>query len=449
MIGVYYLGFALLLSVVAPFLLWRKKARAGLTQKLGLVPAHVVLKAQQDSNSLRIWFHAVSVGELNAITPLLHAVRKAYPHASLFVSTTTATGQQLAKEKFGEWLTVFYFPFDLPWATANWLDTINPHAVIIAETEIWPGFTQQCRHRDIALACVNGRISPRSFKGYRRFSWFFRSVLQSFAAIAVQTEAEGDRYKGLGANPATIHVTGNLKFDGISALDEAAKAQLKAEIKVADDDRVIVAGSTHEGEEIALLKTLSECRKTQPELRTKLILVPRHPERFDRVCKIVEEAGWQPKRFSRNEFFDGDRDVYVLDTIGQLNRFYAVANVAFVGGTIAPIGGHSLIEPYAYGVPVVCGPHTEKTKDIARSLSSCQALVQVADGNALTAAVQTLLADPQQRNHKGTAGRNYLLSSQGAVTRTLSIISGILPQLPSSTYKEESKVLAPVGGKEP
>jgi 3-deoxy-D-manno-octulosonic-acid transferase len=442
MISLYYIGFALLLCAVGPFLLWKKKARAGLWQKLGIVPARVIEARMRSGDAPRLWFHAVSVGEFNAILPLLQALHAQYEDASVFVSTTTATGQKLAQERVGSWATVFYFPYDLPWSVNAWLNAVQPHLAIIAETEIWPGFTHECNRRNIKLCCVNGRISPRSYKGYMNFRPFFASVLAKFSALGVQGQEEAQRYISLGANPKAVHVTGNLKFDGITGITKQEQLALREELRIEAEDFVMVAGSTHEGEEFVVIDCLRRMRIELNEATPRLIIAPRHPERFARVCQIVESAGFTPRRFSRGDTFVQAQDVYVLDTIGQLNRYYAAADVAFVGGTIAPIGGHSLIEPYAYAVPVVCGPHTEKTRDIARNLLACGALAQVRDTDALTREILDLAKNPTARTDRGRKGQNYLLASQGAVQRSLRMLAEYFPQPARDGARDQARELS-------
>lgn len=446
MISLYYFGFTLLLCIAGPFLLLHKKARAGLVQKLGVVPDYVKAGKTRAGNELRIWIHAVSVGEFNAVHPLIQALRTDYPSAAIFVSTTTATGQKLAHEKIGDFATVFYFPFDLPWALNSWLDAIAPHMVVIAETEIWPGFTHEAAKRGIQLCCVNGRISPRSFKGYQRFDWFFSTVLSKFAALGVQTEEEAQRYIALGGRTQSIHVNGNLKFDGLKKLASDEQARLREKLCLNSNDRVIVAGSTHEGEETPVLEALRQLRtqfKNGDDSHgdTRLIIAPRHPERFERVCQVILDAGFTVRRYSLDDVFVHTNDVYVLDTIGQLNNYYAVADIAFVGGTIAPIGGHSLIEPYVYGIPVVCGPHTEKTKDIARGLLAVDAMVQAHDGAAVTKALVAMAQSPETRKRRGLAGQKYIMQGQGAVKRTVGMLAGLFP----ATATKESKAAVATG----
>jgi 3-deoxy-D-manno-octulosonic-acid transferase len=419
MIWLYYLLVALVLALAGPvILLLQKKTRTGLAQKLGSVPADF---ASDLPEGKRIWFHAVSVGEFNAILPLLKAFKEKHSHYSIFVSTTTATAQQLAQDKVGAWAKTFYFPLDLPFCFNPWLDCIKPEVVAIAETEIWPGFSYECQRRGIELCFVNGRLSPRSFGRYSKLKAFFGPVIGRFNVIAAQSQQEAQRYLELGAKRQAVVATGNMKFDGIEPIAQSEQAQLRELLNLSNDDMVITGGSTHEGEESALLSALKSLGG-----KTRLILVPRHPERFEQVATLIESVGFRVRRYSRQQSFEKEGDVFLLDTIGKLTAFYSVTSVAFVGGTLVPVGGHSLIEPCAYEIPVVSGQHIFKTRDVAERLMQRQALVMVKDQSELTQQLQALIDSPAQRRMLGVNGKAFLLESRGAVERTLAALETVL-----------------------
>lgn len=415
----YYTVVALVLLLAGPVLLCFKKCRAGLGQKFGFIPSSIGSRAQQsaDGDSKRVWFHAVSVGEFNAVFPLILEFRKKHPGAEIFISTTTGTGQEQALRKAGEFATVFYFPFDLPFALNSWLNVVQPHLVAIVETEIWPGFMWACASRRIPVVLLNGRLSPKSFQGYMRWKWFFSSVVNSFAGMAVQSDSEATRYAALCGRADKIEVCGNIKIDGIKAIPDSDRLALVKTLGLQSSDFVLVAGSTHEGEETPLLDLAKECRARGCPI--KLILVPRHPERFARVASLIESAGFRTRKFSRNESFQTEQDVYLLDTVGQLARFYSVANVAFVGGTIVSIGGHNLAEPCAYQYPVVCGPHVHKTRDIAASMKDAGALLVAQDVSHLHEVLLELRTSPEKCKKVGQSGRAWLHANEGALARTL------------------------------
>ncbi len=403
-------------------MLCAKKARAGLTQKLGFIPSELRSKVSRYGSYPRIWFHAVSVGELNAVLPLIEEFHKQHPEYKIFISNTTATGHEQAKAKAAKLADLFFFPFDLPWATNAWLDLINPSVVAIVETERWPGFMEECKTRKIPVLLLNGRLSPKSFRGYKRFQFFFASVLNKFSALAVQSESEKERFAELMGNPQVpIRVCGNIKLDGAKPCSEAEKMQLRHKLGLNASEIVVVAGSTHEGEETAFINALKEL-----DYKFRLILVPRHPERFQRVASLIESAGSTAKRFSLNESIEAARDVYLLDTIGQLTRFYSIADIAFVGGTIANVGGHNLVEPCIYKTPVICGPHIHKTKDLFQKMQEANALQVLNDEKELSPAIKSLLESPQKRKELGENGYNFLAQSQGALAKTLALLEEYL-----------------------
>jgi len=433
-ISIYYILLSLALIIVGPFLLIWKKARAGLSQKLGIVPDELRRFAQQlDPARRRVWFHAVSVGEFNALLPLIESFRSRHPDYQIFVSTTTATGQEQARQRCSSFAQVFYFPFDLPWITSTWLNLLRPELVAIIETEIWPGFMNECRKRDINVVLVNGRLSPRSFKGYMRWQWFFAPVLANFNAIAVQSESEKERYAALAGqrHAAAITVCGNIKLDGLKACSPAETVQIRDRLNLKADDFVIVAGSTHEGEESAFLAALKAL-----DGRFKLILVPRHPERFDRVAQLIESSGYRARRFTRQEGFANSHDVYLLDTIGQLGKYYSLAQIAFVGGTIAPVGGHNLVEPCAHKAAVICGSHVHKTKDLFQKLNEREALLMVHDEKDLISSIRRLLESPAERIELGENGFRFLAENQGALAKTLSLLEKYLDRSESNQPRE-------------
>lgn len=419
---IYYFFFGLVLLTVGPFLLLTKKARAGLFQKLGFVPSEFKAKVSLYGESPRIWFHAVSVGEFNAVLPLIEEFHNKHPEYKIFISNTTATGHEQAKAKASKLADMFFFPFDLPWATNTWLDLIKPRAVAIVETERWPGFMEECKTRKIPVLLLNGRLSPKSFRGYKRFQFFFASVLNKFSALAVQSESEKERFAELMGNPQVpIRVCGNIKLDGAKPCSDAEKMQLRHKLGLGANEIVVVAGSTHEGEESAFLNSLKELN-----YKFRLILVPRHPERFQRVATLIESSGSRAKKFSLSDTLETEKDVYLLDTIGQLTRFYSIADIAFVGGTIANIGGHNLVEPCIYKTPVICGPHIHKTKDLFQKMQEANALQVLNDEKELSPSLKFLLDSPQKRKELGENGYNFLAQSQGALAKTLALLEEYL-----------------------
>jgi 3-deoxy-D-manno-octulosonic-acid transferase len=432
-IFLYYCVVFIVLILASPLLIFKGKARAGLWQKLGMVPESFAVKSPS------VWFHAVSVGEFNAIKTLLALFQAEHPDIPVVVSTTTRTGQALAQETVGSWAKVVYMPYDLPWSVSAWLERAKPSLVVIAETEIWPGLAYQCKRRGINLVVVNGRISPRSFKSYSRLRGFFASVLANFTAFGVQAESEAERYRALAApKKIDVQILGNLKLDGLTAHDATTTEGLRHSTGVSSGDIVFIAGSTHEGEEAAVVDAFISAKKQFPNL--KLIVAPRHPERFDRAYEIITRAGLTCARHSTGQKLDSGTDVLLVDAMGLLTKLYSISHVAFVGGTIAPIGGHNLMEPYLYNVPVICGPNIQKTRDTAAQLDHMGAIFIVPDAKVAPEKLISLLSNEQLRTEMGGKGNQFLLISRGATERALAFIDRFL--LPSSSASKPDAVPA-------
>lgn len=428
--------------LIGPFLLLKRRARYGMPQKLGTVPESLKQKYQSPNCVRPIWFHAVSVGEFNAALPLLKRLHEKHPQQTLVVSSTTGAGHKLAQERASQFADCIYFPYDLPWCTANWLNALNPKLVTIVETEIWPGFVNQCKERNIPVTMINGRMSPRSFGSYYKFRAFFGPVLRQFHLIGVQSSGEAERYRKVAGESLPLQILGNIKFDGLEPISKTEHEELVQKLNLTAGDLVCIAGSTHEGEETAILNAF----KKLPDAKGKrLVIAPRHPERFDKVADTIRLAGFRPRRFSESEKFEQEGNVYLLDAIGHLAKFYSVATVAFVGGTLAPIGGHNVVEPFTYSVPVLTGPHLHKTKDVADALLARKALTIVQNEDELAEQLQRFFDSPDLRKQLGESGNEWLRESQGAVDRALSMIEETV-QLDASPTKVEPNKIESVQG---
>jgi len=430
----YYTLMVVVAVLFGPFLLLKRRARYGMPQKLGLVPDSIKEKYASPTCMRPIWFHAVSVGEFNAAWPLLKQLHEKHPQQTIVISSTTGAGHKLAEERASAFADCIYFPYDLPWCTANWLNALKPKLVTIVETEIWPGFVNQCKNRNIPITMINGRMSPRSFGSYYKFRSFFAPILRDFHSIGVQSSGEAERYRKVAGETLPVQILGNIKFDGLEPISKEEKEELAQKLNLTADDMVFIAGSTHEGEEAAILNAFKKL--TDPKGK-RLIIAPRHPERFDKVADLIRLAGFRPRRFSENEKFEQEGNVYLLDAIGHLAKFYSVATVAFVGGTLAPIGGHNIVEPFTYSVPVLAGPHLHKTKDVADALLARKALTVVQDEKELAEQLQQLMDKPELRQQLGSSGNEWLKESQGAVSRALSMIESIV-QLNAAAPKIET-----------
>jgi 3-deoxy-D-manno-octulosonic-acid transferase len=424
----YSVGTLLALVVLAPWFAWQalrhNKYVESLGQRLGRLPVSLNLDGDDS-----IWVHAVSVGEVLAARPLVEELRARYPGLRLFVSTTTRTGQQLARRSVAGVDGVFYFPFDWTFAVRRTLDRVKPRLFVMLETEIWPNMLRECRRRGIRTVLVNGRISHRSFPRYRLIRPFFRRVLADIDRCCVQGEETARRLLDLGAHPARIVVTGSLKFDAVEAVvPNRGPERVLRFFRISPGRPVLVAGSTLRGEEPAVLRAFSRLRTGRGGRGALLIVAARHPERFDEVEALCRAAGLATVRRSELPIDAEPRaDVVVLDTIGELAQLYQVATLVFVGGSLVPSGGHNILEPAVYGKPILFGPHMQNFAEIAEAFLARQAAVQVRHAAELEEAVMALMTDPVRRAALGAAARALIDANRGARDRTLVVIHDLLP----------------------
>jgi 3-deoxy-D-manno-octulosonic-acid transferase len=422
-------GFLALLPWFAIDALRTRKYVTGLRQRLGLLP-----KITFDDRPL-IWLHCVSVGETEAARPLVRALLDRFPSHRLVVSTTTVTGQQIARDAFGrEAAAVFYFPIDWAWTVRRVLRTLQPAAVLIMETELWPNLFRECRARAIPVALVNGRISITSFRRYKLVRPFISRVLDNISIALMQSEQDASRISELGIPAERVLMPGNLKFDSAEgAIDDGTTANIRERFGFDGFPRLIVAASTHAPEELVVIDAFKQIKSSQPKLQTRLLIAPRHPARFDEVASLLKESGLKWARRSDDaKVADRDAEVVLLDTIGELRAVYPLADVAFVGGSIAPHGGHNVLEPAARGVCVVTGPHMHNFAAITRALLTEKAIVQLpnvsmSDAPAkLASAVNGLLSDDSQRRDIGQRASMVCNRNRGATERTLQMIAHLL-----------------------
>jgi 3-deoxy-D-manno-octulosonic-acid transferase len=419
--------YTLLIYLAVPFafaiVLWRglrdRSYRQGLSERFG-GGARVAAGAQMDT-APAIWLHAVSLGEMSAAAPLVRALRAKYPQNPLVLTTATPTGRARAKNLFGDTVDVRFLPYDMPGAVARFLDRIRPRLAIIMETELWPNLYAECERRGVPLVLASARLSAKSVARYRRFGALFRGIFSASSLIAAQTEGDAERFMTIGAQSARTHVVGNIKFD-IESRDEAAGRELRASFGGAR--LTWIAGSTHAGEEEQVLDAHQALLADVPD--ALLILVPRHPDRFGMVADLLTSRGLRFTRRSEGAAPAGNAQVLLVDTVGELGALYGAADVAFVGGSLVPIGGHNLLEPAALGIPVLTGPHYFNGKDIARLLLDRGAALQVNDARELAAAVKRLLADPTERRRVGAIGREIVEANRGSVARLLALIEALL-----------------------
>ena len=372
-----------------------------------------------------LWVHAVSVGEVNAAEPLIKALRRDYPNASLVVSTVTPTGMARVHQLFGDAVFHVYLPYDLPFAVNRFLQRIRPQLALIVETEIWPNLYHACHKRGVPMMIVNARLSDRSMRGYRALRGTVSSALRCVQVIAAQSVADAARYRLLGAAPQQIVVSGNMKFD-MRIPPHAAAAGASMRQQWGRQRPVWMAASTHEGEELAVLEAHLQVLKQFPD--ALLLIAPRHPERFKLVEHAVRALDFSVATYSAEGIPAPSHQVFVIDAMGRLMPFYAASDLAFVGGSLVPIGGHNVLEPAALGRPVLVGPHTFNFAEITLSLIREGGAECVDSADRLGADVQRLLRDDGRRARMGEVAQQVFERERGAVQRIMQMVDALLQE---------------------
>ena len=372
-----------------------------------------------------LWIHAVSVGEVNAAEPMIKALHRDYPNAPLVITTVTPTGTARVHQLFGDSVFHVYLPYDLPYSVGRFLKKIRPRLALIVETEIWPNLYFACRRRGIPLMIVNARLSERSLRGYKPLRALLRSALRCVSLIAAQSRTDAARYRLLGADPQQIVVIGNMKFD--MPIPQSAVADGATMREHWGPRRPVwIAASTHEGEELAVLEAHLQVLKRLPD--ALLLLAPRHPERFRAVEHAVRSLGFTVATRSVDRVPSPSHQVFVIDAMGQLMPFFAASDVAFVGGSLVPIGGHNVLEPAALSVPVLVGPHTFNFEEITASLIHQGGAARVAGVDRLGPEMLTLLLDADRRERMGQAAQQVFERERGAVQRIMQLIDAQLQE---------------------
>lgn len=370
-----------------------------------------------------IWVHAVSVGEVQASVPLVQSLLEQYPEQKLVVTTVTPTGAARVRALFGDDVEHCYIPFEFPHAIRGFFTSIRPQAAMIMETEIWPNLYRGCGIRKIPLVLVSARISPRSIPGYRRLLPLIRETLSHGIIIAAQTQADADRFLELGANPERTRVTGNIKFD-VKPNPEIEKQGGLLRKVLFGQRPVWVAASTHEGEELMVLQAHRRLLESHPDLL--LVLIPRHPERFAGVLELVGKQAFNVVSRTANKPCEDDTEVFLVDTMGEVPLFFAACDIAFVGGSLVPIGGHNLLEPAAQGAPIVTGPHLFNTQEIVDKFVELGACVVIANSDELAPAIRSLIENPEKARTIGDNGKAVLEQNRGALQRLLVLLKPLL-----------------------
>lgn len=419
----YTLVFYLFLPLILARLLWRaRKAPAYArrwAERFGVFP-------QPALKSAVVWVHAVSVGESIAAAPMLKALMQRQPDASFVVTTTTPTGSEQVRTLFGDRVFHVYAPYDLPGCIARFLNRVRPSCLIIMETELWPNTIGACHKRGIHTVLANGRLSQKSAKGYGKIARLMGPVFQDLSAAAIQHRDDAQRMQSLGLPRSKSHVTGNIKFDlDIPRQLRRKAAALQADIN-SDTRRIIwIAASTHRGEDEKILGAFASARQAVPQLF--LILVPRHPERFSEVARLCESRGYVVERRSAAPVFKATSDVLLGDIMGELLMLFGAADIAFVGGSLLPVGGHNLIEPAAWALPIVTGPHLFNFAEASRLLEQAEAMRIAESEQQLSAIVTELAQSAEMRKTMGESALAVANANRGALERLLQVVEGYCP----------------------
>jgi 3-deoxy-D-manno-octulosonic-acid transferase len=427
--------YLLLIVVSLPWLIVQSvrkgKYREGYAAKFfGLVP-------RRTSKKTCIWLHAVSVGEVNLLAPLLKLIQEKRPAWECVISTTTTTGMALARKKYANY-NVFYCPLDFSWGVAAAMRRIRPDVLVLAELELWPNLIRAAKRSGARVAVINGRLSEHSFKGYRRIKPLIGRLLRQIDLLAVQDETYAERFRQLGSRPTSVCVTGSMKYDGAQTdRNNPNTRRLAALAGIADSDIVILAGSTQEPEEAMVLDTFRKLSVRWPMLR--LVIVPRHPDRFEVVAKLLDDSGiaWQ-RRTSLNDTTAADPAtsateprshcprVLLVDVVGELGAWWGTAKIAFVGGSMGRRGGQNMIEPAAYGAAVSFGPNTWNFRDIVTAMLSRDAAVVVRNGDEFSQFVCRCLEEPDFATGLGQRAQAFVRSQHGATENTLYLLESIM-----------------------
>jgi len=418
--------YSLLLHLAMPYALvrlwWRGRREPGYRRHIGERFGRYAEASEVRRDGPLLWLHAVSVGEVRGAAPLVRALRAAFPQHAMLVTCTTAAGRETARQVFGEAVRIAFFPYDLPWAVRRFLDHFRPQIALVMETEVWPNVLAACRARGVPAVLANARLSEKSARGYRRVGALARAAFASFRAVCAQDAASAARLRALGAQ--NVAITGNLKFD--AEPDDAGLAQGRALKASLAGRRVVLLASTRDGEEKILLEALGT-----PPADWLVVLVPRHPQRFEEVAGLLTTRRLVYARRSRGEAITPATALYLGDTMGEMSLYYALADVAVIGGSFAPFGAQNLIEACAAGVPVVIGPSCYNFPEATRLACAAGAALQVADAAGAVRAVRTLLDDGARRSAMGQAGTRLCAAHRGSTGRHLEVIRTALGAPPA------------------
>ncbi|WP_417581206.1 lipid IV(A) 3-deoxy-D-manno-octulosonic acid transferase [Nitrincola sp.] len=425
--------YTLVLHLLLPSILirlWLRGQRAPAyrqrwTERLGFTP-------RLASTTAPLWIHAVSVGEVQAVATLIRRFLQQHPEIPVLITTMTPTGADRVKQLFGEQVAHRYCPYDLPWAMSRFINITRPRACIIVETELWPNFLRQCQRKQIPTLLANARLSERSARGYARFSSLTRDMLNRLSRVAVQDHTDGERFKVLGLDPARLKVIGSIKFD-VEINPQWADAAQQLRQHWGTSRPVLLAASTHDDEESQLLASLPALLAVYPDLL--IVLVPRHPERFNAVAQLCLASGLRYARRSQDSLASPATQIYLADTMGELMSFCSAADIVFVGGSLIERGGHNPLEPALLGKPIITGLHTFNFAAITQGLASAGALVQVNNAKAVMTQVQHWLSNSESATQAGQAAQHYVASHAGALGRLETELEALLNTPPNQSHE--------------
>jgi 3-deoxy-D-manno-octulosonic-acid transferase len=424
----YLLDFCYLILILLALPWLVKEAASKGKYREGFGAKFLGIVSRRTSDKKCLWFHAVSVGEVNLLEPLLKKIKTRHPDWECVVSTTTKTGMALAKKKYQN-LSVFYCPLDFTWAVAAAMRRIRPDVLVLAELELWPNLIRAAKRRGAKVAVINGRLSEKSFKGYRRIRFLFGRLLRKIDILAVQDETYAGRFAALGAEKAKIDVTGSMKYDGAETNRQNPKTRRLCQLAgIGADDIVFLAGSTQDPEEEAVIEIFKNLAEEFPKL--KLIIVPRHPERFADVAYLLDQSGvaWKRRTELRENSPNQKPRVLLVNCVGELGAWWGAAKIAFVGGSFGNRGGQNMIEPAAYGAAVSFGPNTWNFRDIVATMLDHQAAVVVKDRAELESFLRRCLTDPAYVSELGLQAQSLVQAQLGATDRTLNLLAHLLDQ---------------------
>ncbi|MDI6775897.1 MAG: 3-deoxy-D-manno-octulosonic acid transferase [Syntrophales bacterium] len=404
------------------------KYRKSLGQKFGFISPDVISGMK---GSPRIWVHAVSVGEVTAAAPVIVSLRDIFPEACIVLSTSTETGQEMARRFVPAATSYIYYPLDIPFVTKKVIGLVKPDLFVPTETELWPNFIRTCKERGVRIVVINGRISPRSFRGYAITRFFWKGILNAIEEIGVISEVDARRVKTLGMPPSRVHILGNAKYDSLAAkVSPNLQADIARRLKITPGEKVFVAGSTHEGEEKIILRVYQKLLKTYPDF--KLIIIPRHVERSQEVFALVKKEGFEDS-ITMTEIIMGrkrfNERVIIIDVIGELFKVYSLATVVFCGGSLVPRGGQNILEPAAWGKVIFYGPSMEDFRDEKALLEQTGAGITIRSDRELLEGILELMGDTETFTRKGKKGKEMVAANVGAAERYAALIRKALLSL--------------------